>query len=269
MVDEQTTTSEMHLTGDVPMADRAIKLEGIFNLRDLGGLKTENDAQVLPGLIFRGDSLHALTESDRKVLLDDLHIKTIIDLRTAEESDGDGLQDQRAFPGLEVHNFSIVPEGRIGREPFPSSDPEKLAARYLENLEEGRDAIRDSLSVIAESAQHKRPTIFHCAAGRDRTGLLAGVLLSLADVRDDEIIADYVASNRNADQVTARLLGNPLYSNSDAPDGDDPVLLRADTMKIFLDLLRSRFGGTEAWALGNGTSTETITTLKTELLVKS
>jgi protein-tyrosine phosphatase len=250
------------------MPDRTIKLEGIFNLRDLGGLKTENSTYVLPGLIYRGDSLDTLSENDRKVLLGDLRIETIIDLRTAEEAGGDGLKDHRAFPGLEVHNFSIVPEGRIGREPFPSADPEKLAERYLENLEEGRDAIRDSLTVIAESARERKPTIFHCAAGRDRTGLLAAILLSLAKVRDDEIIADYVASNQNADQVTARLLGNPLYSNSDAPDGDKPVLLSADTMEIFLDLVRTRLGGTEAWALSTGIAPEALSTLRTDLLFK-
>jgi hypothetical protein len=230
------------------MLSREIGLEGAFNVRDLGGLSTDDGRSLTAGLVYRGDALRSLTGRDREIIAGDLGVKTVIDLRTIEEAGGDGLEDAAIFPQLTVFNFSIVPEGRIGREPFPSNDPEKLAERYLENLEEGLDAIRESLVVISASVERGEPVLYHCQAGRDRTGLLSALLLKSLGVADDEIIADYVASNRNAADVTKRLLENPLYANGgDKPD-EAPVLLQADTMKIFLGLIESRYGGIERWA---------------------
>lgn len=250
------------------MPDRTVKLEKAFNIRDLGGLESENGSRVAPGLVFRGDSLHALSEHDKEVLFGTLRIGTIIDLRTAEEAGGDGLQDQRLFPDRRVHHFSIMPEGRIGREPFPSDNPAELAVRYLENLEEGAAAVRDSVLAVAESVRENTPVLFHCAAGRDRTGLLAAVLLKLIGIEDEEIVSDYLLSNENARQVTARLLENPLYDNGDAPADNGVALLHAGTMEGFLDLVDSSLGGVKAWAEAAGIPQESITALKSALLVE-
>jgi protein-tyrosine phosphatase len=248
------------------MLIREIKLEGAFNVRDLGGLATDDGRSLTPGLVYRGDALRSLTDEDKRTLTEDLGIKTIIDLRTVEEAGGDGLEDARIFPRLTVFNFSIVPEGRIGREPFPSNDPEKLAERYLENLEEGMTATRDALVQISASVAQGRPVLFHCQAGRDRTGLLSGLLLKAVGVSDDEIIADYVASNRNAADVTKRLLENPLYANGDDKPDEAPVLLRAETMKIFLGLVDSHYGGIKQWAEAAGIPAEVLTTLRETLV---
>jgi protein tyrosine/serine phosphatase len=251
------------------MLIREIKLEGAFNVRDLGGLSTDDGRSLTPGLVYRGDALRSLTPEDRRVITEDLGVKTVIDLRTIEEAGGDGLEDARTFPELTVFNFSIVPEGRIGREPFPSNEPEKLAVRYVENLEEGLDAIRDALVEISAAAERGEPVLFHCQAGRDRTGLLSALLLKLVGVADDEVIADYVASNRNAADVTKRLLENPLYANGgDKPD-EAPVLLQPETMKAFLALIESRYGGIESWAESAAIPSEVVDSLRETLTPRS
>lgn len=248
------------------MLIREIKLEGAFNVRDLGGLTTDDGRSVKPGLVFRGDALRSLTPEDKRTVTEDLGVKTVIDLRTIEEAGGDGLEDARTFPQLTVFNFSIVPEGRIGREPFPSNEPEKLAERYVENLEEGLDAIRDALVEISASAERGDPVLYHCQAGRDRTGLLSALLLKLVGVSDEDVIADYVASNRNAADVTKRLLENPLYANGgDKPD-EAPVLLQAETMKFFLALIDSRYGGIDRWAESADIPPAAIASLRESLI---
>lgn len=251
------------------MLIREIKLEGAFNVRDLGGLSTDDGRSLTPGLVYRGDALGSLTPEDHRVITEDLGVKTVIDLRTIEEAGGDGLQDARTFPELTVFNFSIVPEGRIGREPFPSNEPEKLAERYVENMEEGLEAIRDALVEISASAGRGEPVLFHCQAGRDRTGLLSALLLKSIGIADEDVIADYVASNRNATDVTKRLLENPLYANgADKPD-EAPVLLQPETMKFFLNLIETRYGGIERWAESAAIPPEVVASLRETLVPRS
>ncbi|MGN6791703.1 MAG: tyrosine-protein phosphatase, partial [Streptosporangiaceae bacterium] len=185
----------------------AVDLEGAANVRDLGGLRTRDRRRTRYGLIYRGDSLDSITPADSKILFDKLDIATIVDLRTAAETELKEL----SFPA-QRYRFSVLAEGRLGREPFPSDDPAELAKVYLNNLEGGRGAIKQTFEVIAENLQAGVPTLFHCAAGRDRTGIMAALLLDTVDVTFGEIARDYVQSNRNARRVTKKLAENPLYA---------------------------------------------------------
>ncbi|SBW19377.1 protein tyrosine/serine phosphatase [Candidatus Protofrankia californiensis] len=237
--------------------------DGLFNFRDLGGLALNNDQLTRHGLVFRSDALDNLSPGDRRCILDKVGIGVIVDLRTAEEAGGDGLQDQRIFPELETYHLSVMPEGRIGREPFPDGrDPGALAEGYYKNLIEGAPTIGKIFGVIADSLDKDVPVLFHCAAGRDRTGLIAAILLSLVGVRNDEIARDFVRSNHHAHHIAARLEQNPLYgASTEAGLGLGPALLQAQTMEIFLELLRSRNGGASSWAASTGIPTPIIDAL--------
>jgi protein-tyrosine phosphatase len=238
-------------------ADRVIALDGAYNVRDLGGLATEQGGRTTSGLIYRGDGLGALTPADHALLTGQLGLTTIIDLRTSEEAGGDGLEDQRLFPELTVYHLSVIPEGRIGREPFPSDDPAQLAARYLENLVEGSDVLAEAVTVLARSAAEGRPALFHCAAGRDRTGMLSALTLDVVGARRAEIVADYVASNLRSADVARRMRANPLYANDEA-DKKGSLLLRPETIDTFLDLVNAQLGGTRAWAIGAGVDADLL-----------
>ncbi|KLL13043.1 MULTISPECIES: tyrosine-protein phosphatase [Protofrankia] len=243
----------------------SFEFDSLFNFRDLGGLALDDDQATRHGLVFRSDALHGLSTSDRGYLLDEAGIGVIIDLRTAEEADGDGLQDQRIFPELETYHLSVMPEGRIGREPFPDGrDPVALAEGYYKNLVEGAPTIGKVFGIIADSLDRNIPVLFHCAAGRDRTGLIAAILLSLVGVRNDEIARDFLRSNHHAHHIAARLEQNPLYGAS-STTGLGPALLQAQTMDIFLDLLRSRNGGALTWATSTGIPTPIIDALRVGL----
>ena len=230
----------------------AVDLQGAANIRDLGGLRTRDRRRTRYGLIYRGDSLDSITPADAKILFDKLGIGTIVDLRTAAETELAEL----SFP-VPRYRFSVLAEGRLGREPFPSDDPAELAKVYLSNLEGGREAVKRTFEVIADNLRDGVPTLFHCAAGRDRTGIMAALLLDLVDVTFGEIARDYVQSNRNARRVTQKLAENPLYANHEA-HAREVILLHEQTIIGFLRLLHEQAGGPRQFCLDSGLSEETI-----------
>jgi protein-tyrosine phosphatase len=234
----------------------AVELQGAYNVRDLGGLRTSDGRQTRHGLVYRGDSLDHLTDSDAELLFSKLGIGAVIDLRTKEETAA--APDRRQVPG---YRYSILAEGRLGREPFPSDDPEELAKVYLSNLDHGRAAVAAAIETVARYLSADVSSIFHCAAGRDRTGIISAILLGLVNVADEQIAADYVASNRHARLVTRKLAANPLYSEHGAR-GRAVILLKPETIGEFLRLLREKFGGPRQFLLDSGVAAETISVIE-------
>jgi protein-tyrosine phosphatase len=233
----------------------AVELQGAYNVRDLGGLRILDGRPTASGLVYRGDSLDHLTDSDAELLFTELGIGAIIDLRTKEETIG--AREKHPVP---YYRYSILEEGRLGREPFPSDDPDELAKVYLSNLDQGRAAAAATLETVARYMSAGVPSLFHCAAGRDRTGIVSAILLGLVNVTDEQIAADYVASNRHARLVTRKLAANPLYSDTGAR-GREIILLKPETILRFLQLLRDKFGGPRQFVLDSGVTAETISTI--------
>ena len=234
----------------------AVELQGAYNVRDLGGLRTRDGRQTKPGLIYRGDSLDSITPADVSVLFGKLGIGGIVDLRTKAENELSGLE----FP-VTRHRFSVLAEGRLGQEPFPSDDPVELAKVYLNNIEGGRPAVKGTFEVIADDLRTGVATLFHCAAGRDRTGIMAALLLGVVGVTDGQIAMDYVQSNRNARRVTKKLAENPLYANHETHRGE-VILLDERTILGFMRLLRANAGGPRQFVLDSGVSEETISVIE-------
>ncbi|EFC85226.1 protein tyrosine/serine phosphatase [Parafrankia sp. EUN1f] len=240
--------------------------DGITNARDLGGLSTLGGLRTLSSVLYRSGALDRMSERDRHRLVNEMRVGTVVDIRTREESDGDGLQDQRLLPEVRCVHVSVVPEGRIGREPFPDGrDPIALAEGYFANLVEGAEALAEIIAIIAGAVSVGESVLFHCAAGRDRTGLVAALLLGLVEVTDEHIISDYIASNSHALTIAERLRANPLYVAQSA-DGIKPVMLRNLTMIHFLGLVGDRFGGVDGWASRVGVSDEAVSGLRRSLV---
>lgn len=234
----------------------AVELQGAYNVRDLGGLRTRDGRRTRHGLVYRGDSLDSITPADAKVLFDQLGIGTIVDLRTKAETELSGLD----FP-VQRYRYSVLAEGRLGQEPFPSDDPVELAKVYLSNIEGGRAAVKGTFDVIGSNLRAGVATLFHCAAGRDRTGIMAALLLGLAGVTDGQIAVDYVQSNRNARRVTKRLAENPLYANHES-HAREVILLDERTILGFIRLLREQDGGPHQFCLDSGIREDTVATIE-------
>jgi protein-tyrosine phosphatase len=230
---------------------RVIELEGCFNFRDLGGYRTVDGRSVKWQRLFRADGLQRLTDADLAQLAD-LGLATVIDLRTDQELEESGRIAWPA-PGLAYHHLpmlDVLPD----RTTYPAwVDVSYVADRYVGMLEKGADAVAEALAVLAEPAAY--PAVFHCAAGKDRTGLLAAVVLGLLGVSDEDIIADYALSQ----EAMARMLA---WLRAERPEvreqieGSAAAIVAAepDTMSLFLARLREQHGSFAGYAdsLGAG-----------------
>lgn len=174
---------------DSVQATRRLELEGCLNFRDLGGYVTGDGRQIGWRRLFRADGLHRLTDADLEVL-GGIGISSIVDLRSADEVER--LPDRQPPCALTHRNFPV-----IDLLPDPGSyeawvDPTYVTEHYLDMLEYGANSYRQALEILCEPGSY--PAVFHCAVGKDRTGVLAAVVLGLLDVDASEIAADYAQS---------------------------------------------------------------------------
>ena len=168
---------------------RLIGLEAVHNFRDLGGYPTASGRSTKWRTLFRSDGLYRLRGADDMSRVRQLGLKSVIDLRTEREQ-----RDQGIFPtdDIEVsfHHLSIVDvTWSDTKTPEFDDEVEFLVWGYRDMLEIGSSRFADAMHVLAQT--DSMPAVFHCAAGKDRTGVLAALLLSSLGVDDAHICADY------------------------------------------------------------------------------
>lgn len=170
-----------------------VALEGIFNLRDLGGYETVDGRVVRNGCLFRSDELHALTESDLEVVAS-LGIRVLFDLRNETERT---LKPNPVIDGVEVYERDAPPaegaslslEDQIATGITPQRDDEEFGGVYVFLLTHLADDFRRVVELAVDAAE--RPLLYHCVAGKDRTGITSAILLGLLGVDDETILDDY------------------------------------------------------------------------------
>ena len=222
-------------------------LSGAFNFRDLGGLPTAEGRLTRAGRLFRSDTLQALTEADVTYLIQALGVMLVMDLRDADEAveQGRGLLDRSPLCyvnlPLEAAPAANAAPGRVGGATLDF---------YLGHLDSTSSVLPLALQILAVSLT--RPTVVHCAAGKDRTGLVVALVLGIAGVRDEAIVADYMATAQNMQRINERFQTWPRYRDHMA--AADPELYRVQehAIRAFLRELRQRHGGARGWARHRG-----------------
>jgi protein-tyrosine phosphatase len=241
--------------------DRWISFDSVFNFRDMGGLGTLDGARVRRGVLYRSDTLSRLSHADRPTF-EALGVGTVIDLRRETEVAVMGRVPEWTRARWRHHHLNhalwdhstYTPQIGVARW---------LADRYHDLLEDGAADIVQVIELLADP-QHG-PTVVHCVAGKDRTGLISALTLELLGV-PDEVIAhdyaltelsepDYLAWLRRTDPVQAALPYPPFYSST--PD-------RA--MLLTLTELRDRHGSVRAYLTANGLRPATVAALHDRLL---
>ena len=172
-----------------------IELEGTYNTRDLGGYETIDGKTVKYGMLFRSDKLKNLTPLDCEKL-SNLGIKRIIDFRSNEEKQ----REPNLIPeGMEYIEMPISVDNKIRGEIFDilNNKSDRDMRDFL--IEANRDFILEFKEVFSQFvkilANSPKPTLFHCSAGKDRTGFAAFLIYSILGVDRDTIIVDYLKSN--------------------------------------------------------------------------
>jgi protein-tyrosine phosphatase len=221
------------------MFGRQIDLSTAFNVRDLGGFPTAGGGSTRFGRAVRSDALHRVDGRDEAVL-SGLALRAVYDLRSPSELDSDGLGN---FVGRRVPHYH-APMMAVTLNPYDDTIDWRginLEERYVAMLEEGETAIRSVLAAVADPAPG--PVLFHCSAGKDRTGVLTAILLSAVGVDDDAIAADYRVSQGNI----AHVIEGYREQMKDAGLDDNAIAYLISSpperMHYTLARLRERWGG--------------------------
>ncbi|KAF5358989.1 hypothetical protein D9758_004831 [Tetrapyrgos nigripes] len=252
-----------------------VTLPGVINVRDLGGYPSVDfpDKHTIPNRFLRSAELSSITD-EGKELLKNLGIRKVFDLRSDTEIEKyvaplptiEGVEVIRC-PVFQKQDYS--PEMMAKRyQLYASGKTEAFMELYSQILDHGGGAFGTILRHIGDNPDEG--CIFHCTAGKDRTGIVAAILLKLAGVADDKIAEDYaltrVGREPARDLIMQRLSKEPLFaSNNEA--ALNMFTCRPETMTAFLELLRDRYGGVEEYVKKYCSLTdEDIVTIRANLL---
>lgn len=264
------------LAGDGPFviaAERRVPLEGAHNFRDLGGYRTASGAAVRWGRLFRSDHLGALTDADLEVLRR-LGVALVVDYRGPHEQattpsriepDGRIRRHDRAIGDGTVEGVSLwdaILDGSLAG--FDEAD---LAAFYLTTLERSAGVFGEVLSMLAEPDH--LPAVFHCTAGKDRTGLTAALLLGALGVDDGQILDDYELSNRFRSVIRLGEIRPVLAEKGIDVERYLPLFTAPRrSMAAALAGVRSTYGSIEAYLTATaGVAPEALEALRARLLI--
>ncbi len=236
------------------MTGQSPSFDNLLNLRDLGGQPTTDGAVTRSRSLLRSDDLSQLTPGGLKAL-EAFGVETVIDLRWPEEAARHPNPVPGALPRVNFRRISLLlrdeKEWRLRSEHVSKED---WKTAVLEQL--GRELAR-VLRVIA--AAPAGPLLFHCVAGKDRTGLLAAVLLALADVEPEAIASDYAVSAHNLREGYLK-----RYQDSDPARILEALRCPQEGSRRMLAFLKDA-GGVQAYLAGIGLTSTQVRALRARL----
>ncbi|ONH58600.1 hypothetical protein CcI49_20415 [Frankia sp. CcI49] len=247
------------------VTDRWIQLDGCVNARDLGGLPLTGGGRTARGVLFRTDTVQLLSLDDIRRLVDGIGLRAVLDLRTPREAAAEG-RGLLAETDVRYHNLAFVPDSYL-----VPGDPEhkviverrskqEVADHYLDYLLRPGSEAPDAVRLLTRPVE--LPALFHCAAGKDRTGVLAALVLDIAGVERSAIVDDYVLTNERLPLIAERLASLPTYGSRPARRD---ISCRPETMWTFFERLDDKWGGATGWAAAHGITDPELDVLRTRL----
>jgi protein-tyrosine phosphatase len=266
----------MSLTSDAP---HWIDLEGAVNARDLAGVPLAGGGTIARGRLLRSDNLQDLTPADVDHLVDDHGLRAVIDLRTGVEVrlEGPGplvgddrvrVEHRSLYPEAGEHTDAvqadtIVPwQNGVHGADMPGESP--TVRTYFGYLEHRPDSIVGALRTIAEPPEDGAALV-HCAAGKDRTGLVVALALEVAGAQRDAIVADYALTSERSAAIVGRLAGSPTYARDMVTDDPQHHAARPESMARILELLDERHGSPAGWLAEHGLEDDAMAALRARL----
>jgi len=238
---------------------RVIPLFAVHNFRDLGGYPTNDVRHTRWRTLFRADGLYRLTPDDANIVMN-LGVRTVVDLRTNNE-----VRERGTFPvkdhDVAYHHLPII-DATWGETQTPefNDEVEFLVWAYREMLAEAAPRFADAINLLSQ--QTVLPAVFHCAAGKDRTGILAALVLGVLGVDESIIAADYGLTR----SATTRLRAWARQHQPELADLYDrmpPRFTAADprAMAIILNDITSRYGSVRNYVREIGVSDDAVRAL--------
>ena len=213
------------------------------NLRDVGGLPTRDGGSVARGRLFRGADLCTVDPTIAAHLVEGVGIRRVVDLRMEAEAACGNTTLPGACERVHLPLFAaVLPHWSTTLDRTPPS----TAQRYLEMTREGLPTLRRVVELLADSPS--LPTLIHCVAGRDRTGIVIATVLDLLGVADEVIASDYALSAVRDDAEGRKA--------------------HPENILLLLELLRAEHGSVREMLLDSGLSPASVDRLRAALLVR-
>ena len=244
-----------HLDADL---DRHLPFDVVFNFRDLGGYMTADGTTVKWRTVFRADGVHRLSVDD----LRPLGVRTVLDLRTPAELE----RGRFTHDSIGYHHLPMLDETWNRESLDDDTDPVAfLADRYVDMLATGRDAIARALQILAD--EESLPLVFHCAAGKDRTGVVAAIVLSVLGVSDDDIADDYSLSRLGMPRFKEWVIATyPEAADAMTEQPSAFLAAPAEAMHLFLERVRAGYGSMHDYVADLGVTDDTLNAVRANLL---
>ncbi len=243
---------------ELTITNRELRLEIAHNVRHIGGYTTSS-GRVTSETVIRSASLHRLTDTGMRGLAE-AGVTTIIDFRSDVERERSVTPDPAPYGIRHIHAPVFQEDASpVGLEnAFPG-----FGTVYGRFLEMGRDAYRTLIEVTADAGGR---VLFHCAAGKDRTGVAAALLLDMAGVDDETIIADYTLTEPLLKPMLEQWLPEMRERGVDETRAQQLLAAPRDAIETALKTLREKHGSAEGYARDLGVSDSTISALRARLI---
>jgi protein-tyrosine phosphatase len=238
-------------------------VEGTYNVRDLGGCITTDGKTIKTGMLIRSGNLDKLPEAAQQQLID-YGVKTIVDLRDEWE--------QKLYPNVFTrasqiiyHNVPLLGAALSNNEAWQAveSDYIELHELYIKYLEWCQPQIASIITTIADADSG---IVFHCHAGKDRTGIIAALLLSSIGVSDTVISQDYSLTSGEIPHLIAEWREYQLNKGGDMTQFERDVASKPQTMMSMLKYIKDSYGSTTAYLQSCGVTASTLLKLHEKFL---
>ena len=237
---------------------RWLPMEGCVNFRDLGGYRNHEGQTVRWRRLFRSDALQDMTSNDAAYAIEELNIGLVVDLRNPDEAERDGKGPLPNLGAGYTHHPLLLERGF---PPFTGGDVvERLSSTYQWLIHNSGSRVADAVNAIAEADGSS--VVFHCSAGKDRTGLLAALILEVLGVNAETIRADYLLTNEAVEGILRRIKA----MQPDASPTTQSLAAQPVAFQGFQDTLHQEYGGAESYLRKHGVSGETLERLRGNLL---
>lgn len=238
-------------------AMRHLPIKGTYNLRDLGGYSA-GATTTLWRRILRSDGLHRLDEEGMATLIGE-GVRVVIDLRNAAELTHQPNPFSRN-EAVRYHNISLFD----ALAPTYRPDTDTLLDLYVQALRERQEAICTVLTLIAEAGDNV--VLFHCTAGKDRTGIIAALLLANAGVDTASILEDYSLTGRLIEPLIDDILASALARGADIEKFRPLLACDPATMAATIDFIERNYHSAAAYLASAGLRPDVIRRLRERLL---
>ncbi len=240
-----------------------LRIDGLANARDLGGLPARDGHVVRTRQVIRSDNPKGLTEQGQLELSEIVAPALIVDLRMQLEVHREGYTI--GHDPARIVNLPMLPQSGVTQEQIDAGAADNLVDDYLRQIDVNADSIIEALRLIADPVN--RPVVVHCTAGKDRTGVVVAMLLDILGVDHEVIVADYHATTANMAPILDRIRSAQVFQDNGLADAPTWIFESAPgTMREFLARMTAVYGGAEGWALAKGLVVEEIDRLRTTLL---